>query len=107
LQSDPTVIYGLPHFDGNIRREDLNNPHPYNTYVHPGLPPGPIASPGKASLQAAVEPVSSPYLYFVAKGDGSHYFSASLAEHEAAVVKYQLKRPETQPAATPLPTPQP
>lgn len=105
LQSDPTVIFGLPNFDGNIRKADLQNPHPYNTYVHSGLPPGPIASPGKASLQAALQPANSSYLYFVGKGDGTHYFSTSLQEHEAAVAQYQLKRtPETQPVLESAPS---
>lgn len=108
LQSDPTVIFGLPNFNGNIHREDLKNPHPYNTYVHPGLPPGPIASPGKSSLQAVLQPATSSYLYFVGKGDGTHYFSSTLEEHEAAVSKYQLKQnPESLPAAAPLPSPKP
>jgi len=98
LQSDPTVIYGLPHYDGNIHKADLSNPHPYNTYVHPGLPPGPIASPGKASLKAALNPSASSYLYFVAKGDGTHVFAATLEEHNANVQRYQLggKAPESQ-----------
>jgi conserved hypothetical protein, YceG family len=105
LQSDPTVIFGLPQFDGNLRKTDLLNPHPYNTYVHGGLPPGPIASPGKASLEAALRPASTQYLYFVGKGNGTHQFSTTLEEHEAAVAQYQLGRPlesrptaETQPA---------
>ncbi len=102
LESDPTVIFGLPNFDGNIRKTDLQNPHPYNTYVHPGLPPGPIASPGKESLKAALNPVSTSYLFFVAKGDGTHQFSMTLEEHLEAVAKYQLKQiTETQPKATP------
>lgn len=107
LQTDPTVIYGLPNFDGNIRKEDLRNPHAYNTYIHVGLPPGPIASPGIASLEAALNPSVSNYLFFVAKGDGSHFFSATLDEHNAAVANYQLgkaiSRPggsESQPATT-------
>ena len=105
LQTDPTVIYGLPNFDGNIRRDDLRNPHAYNTYVHVGLPPGPIASPGLASLQAALNPSPSNYLFFVAKGDGTHVFSATLDEHNAAVARYQLgqaaagTKPLTAPAA--------
>lgn len=90
LQSDPTIIYGLKNFDGNIRRGDIRNPHPYNTYVHVGLPPGPIASPGKESIRAVLYPATSDYLFFVSKGDGSHQFSETLAEHNAAVRKYQL-----------------
>jgi UPF0755 protein len=90
LQSDPTIIYGLPNFDGNIRRKDISNPHRYNTYVHPGLPPGPICSPGKASLEAVLHPAHTDYLYFVSRGDGTHEFSATLSEHLLAVKRYQL-----------------
>jgi UPF0755 protein len=92
LQSDPTIIYGLEDFDGNIRKRDMSNPHKYNTYVHSGLPPGPIANPGKASLEAVLKPAKTDYLYFVSKNDGSHHFSSTLSEHLAAVKKYQLKR---------------
>lgn len=102
LQTDPSVIYGLANFDGNLRRDDLRNPHPYNTYVHVGLPPGPIASPGLASLEAVLAPASSNYLFFVAKGDGTHFFSATLDEHNAAVARYQLgkgPKPESAPTA--------
>lgn len=91
LQSDPTVIYGLPHFDGNLRKDDLSNPHHYNTYVHPGLPPGPIASPGKASIEAVLSPAETKYLYFVAKGDGTHEFTSTLSDHLRAVMRYQLQ----------------
>jgi len=99
LQSDPTIIYGLENFDGNIRKKDIQNPHPYNTYVHPGLPPGPIASPGAESLKAVLYPAQSDELFFVAKGDGSHQFSETLAEHQKAVERYQLnKRGTTYPA---------
>jgi hypothetical protein len=109
LQTDPSVIYGLANFDGNLRREDLRNPHPYNTYVHVGLPPGPIASPGLASLEAVLAPASSNYLFFVSKGDGTHFFSATLDEHNAAVARYQLKglKPETAPTAPAPPKPSP
>ncbi|HEX4858514.1 MAG TPA: endolytic transglycosylase MltG [Usitatibacteraceae bacterium] len=93
LQTDPTVIYGMgERFDGNIRRRDLETDTPYNTYTRDGLPPTPIAMPGWDSLVAATRPAKSDRLYFVAKGDGSHYFSASLAEHNRAVAKYQLKK---------------
>lgn len=92
LQSDPTIIYGLQNFDGNIRKEDITNPHPYNTYVHAGLPPGPICNPGLASLKAAMSPAHTDYLYFVSKKDGTHYFSKSLEEHSEAVRKYQLNQ---------------
>lgn len=93
LQTDPTVIYGLGEsFDGNIRRRDLKRDTPYNTYVHKGLPPTPIAMPGVDSILAALHPETGDEIYFVAKGDGSHQFSTTLAEHEKAVARYQLKR---------------
>jgi UPF0755 protein len=90
LQTDPTVIYGLgERFDGNLRKVDLQTDSLYNTYLRAGLPPTPIAMPGKASLLAAVQPAPGNFLYFVAKGDGSSHFSASLDEHNRAVNKYQ------------------
>ena len=90
LQTDPTVIYGLGEaFDGNLRRIHLRTDTPWNTYTRTGLPPTPIAMPGKAALLAAVQPASSQALYFVAKGDGSSHFSASLDEHNRAVNRYQ------------------
>jgi UPF0755 protein len=90
LQTDPTVIYGMGiAFDGNLRKKDLQTDTPWNTYLHPGLPPTPIAMPGKASLLAAVKPAPSTALYFVARGDGSSHFSSSLDEHNRAVNKYQ------------------
>ena len=92
LQSDPTVIYGLPNYDGNIHKKDLSSPSPYNTYRVSGLPPGPIANPGVQSIRATLYPSSSRALYFVSKNDGTHQFSATLAEHNEAVEKYQ-KRP--------------
>jgi UPF0755 protein len=92
LQSDPTVIYGLPNFDGNIHKKDLSSPSPYNTYRISGLPPGPIANPGIQAIRATLYPSSSRALYFVSKNDGTHQFSATLAEHNQAVEKYQ-KRP--------------
>ena len=92
LQSDPTVIYALAHFDGNLRKEDLTVDSPYNTYRFQGLPPGPIASPGEASIRAALYPIQTNYLYFVSRNDGSHQFSTTLAEHNLAVKKYQLQR---------------
>ncbi len=92
LQSDPTVIYGIKDFDGNLTRKHLRQATPYNTYKIPGLPPGPIASPGGEALQAAAHPAKTRYLYFVARGDGTHAFSATLQEHNRAVRRYQLKR---------------
>ena len=107
LQTDPTIVYGctvaMPrpnrspgvsaacaHFEGRIRRIHLDDKdNPYNTYTHEGLPPGPIANPGRAALEAVLAADGSPYLYFVSKNDGTHFFSKTLAEHEAAVVKYQ------------------
>lgn len=90
LQTDPTVIYGLGEkFDGNLRRRDLQTDTPWNTYTRAGLPPTPIAMPGKASLLAAVQPDATRALYFVAKGDGASHFSTSLEEHNRAVNRYQ------------------
>lgn len=92
LQTDPTVIYGLgERFDGNLRKADLQNDTPWNTYTRSGLPPTPIAMPGAASLLAAVRPSASKALYFVARGDGSSVFSHTLEEHNRAVNKYQRK----------------
>ena len=91
LQTDPTVIYGMgERYDGNIRKRDLTTDTPWNTYTRDGFPPTPIAMPGAASLKAAVHPAESSYLYFVARGDGSHEFTRSLEEHNRAVAKYQL-----------------
>ena len=90
LQTDPTVIYGLGEkFDGNLRRIDLRTDTPWNTYTRAGLPPTPIAMPGKAALMAAVQPAPTKALYFVARGDGSSHFSATLDEHNRAVNRYQ------------------
>jgi len=92
LQTDPTVIYGLgKKFDGNLRRRDLVNDTPYNTYRRHGLPPTPIALPGRDAIWAALHPDDSENLYFVAKGDGSHKFTSNLRDHNNAVIKYQLK----------------
>jgi UPF0755 protein len=94
LQSDPTIIYALElagRFDGNLRRTDLELDSPYNTYRFPGLPPGPIASPGEASIQAVLEPAETRFLYFVSRNDGSHHFSESYSEHVNAVRRYQVE----------------
>jgi len=91
LQTDPTVIYGMgDKYDGDIRTRDLRTDTPYNTYTRAGLPPTPIAMPSGASIHAALHPAPGKTLYFVAKGDGTHHFSVTLAEHNRAVVKYQL-----------------
>ena len=93
MQADPTVIYALQkagRYDGNIRRADLDFDSPYNTYKYPGLPPGPIAAPRRASLEAAVTPADVPYIYFVSRNDGSHVFATTLAEHNANVRRFQI-----------------
>lgn len=92
LESDPTVIYGIEDFDGNITREDLRTSTPYNTYRISGLPPGPIANPGRMSLKAALYPADTEYLFFVSKKDSTHKFSKTIKEHNRAVRKYQLNR---------------
>jgi len=90
LQPGPSVIYGLGEkFDGNLRKRDLQTDPPYNTYTRPGLPPTPIAMPGRGALLAAVQPQATKALYFVARGDGSSEFSATLGEHNRAVSRYQ------------------
>jgi UPF0755 protein len=97
LQTDPTVIYGLlaegEPWDGNLRREHLRRPTRFNTYVHAGLPPGPICNPGREALAAALDPEPGEFLYFVARGDGTHEFTRSLADHNRAVRRWQLGRP--------------
>lgn len=90
LQTDPTVIYGIKDFDGNIRKADLLKDTPYNTYTRAGLPPGAIANPGRGSLLAVVKPAESGYLYFVSRNDGTHQFSRTYAEHNQAVRRFQL-----------------
>lgn len=93
LQTDPTVIYGMGElYDGNIRRADLKRPTPYNTYVIKGLPPTPIALPGREAIHAALHPKPGDTLYFVARGDGTHHFSKTIDEHNQAVDRYQRKR---------------
>jgi UPF0755 protein len=90
LETDPAVIYGIADFDGNLRRAHLEDEgNPYNTYRFVGLPPGPIANPGEASLRAVVEPADAEYLFFVARKDGTHHFSRSYGEHARAVDRYQ------------------
>lgn len=94
LQTDPTVIYGLgAAFDGNLRRIDLTSDTPYNTYTRAGLPPSPICLAGRASIRAALHPAPGTALYFVSRGDGTHVFSDTLEQHNAAVRQYQLRRP--------------
>ena len=94
LQCDPTVIYALSRantYTGNLRKDDLAVESPYNTYRHAGLPPGPIASPGKASLDAAARPDDAPYLYFVSRNDGTHVFARTLDEHNRNVRRFQVE----------------
>ena len=92
LETDPTVIYGIKDFNGNLTRKDLRTPTPYNTYVIKGLPPGPIASPGAAALEAALYPAESDYLFFVSRRDRTHQFSTNWKDHNQAVREYQLRR---------------
>jgi UPF0755 protein len=92
LESDPTVIYGIKNFDGNLTRKHLSTHTPYNTYKIRGLPAGPIANPGRASLEAALYPERTVFIFFVSKKDNTHYFSTNLKEHNRAVRKYQLRR---------------
>jgi UPF0755 protein len=93
LQADPTVVYALSkagRYQGNIRKADLDIDSPYNTYRFPGLPPGPIAAPGRAAIEAALAPADVPYLYFVSRNDGTHVFAETLTQHNANVQKYQV-----------------
>jgi UPF0755 protein len=95
LDCDPTIIYALKQkglFNGNLTKKDMSLDSPYNTYRHPGLPPGPICNPGRAALEAALYPADEPYLYFVSRNDGSHHFSRTFAEHQKAVRLLQKKR---------------
>lgn len=92
LQSDPTVIYGIEDFDGNLKKRHLEEETPYNTYQIAGLPPGPICNPGMDAIMAALHPAPVNYLYFVSKNDGSHHFSSNLKNHNKAVITYQIKR---------------
>ena len=104
LQSDPTVIYGVKNFSGNLTRRDLMTKTPYNTYVQRGLPPGPIGNPGLPSIQAALFPAQVSYLYFVSKNDGSHFFSKTLREHNRAVKIYQKDRQRNRSSSISVPT---
>ncbi len=98
LATDPTIIYGIPNYDGNIHKSDLQRDGPYNTYLRQGLPPTPIASPGEKSLQAALYPAINDAIFLESQNDGPHQFSKTLEEHNAAVVQYQLSRsPSVQP----------
>ena len=92
LQSDPTVIYGLPNFDGNLHKRDLSYDSPYNTYLYEGLPPGPINNPGLAALKAAIMPEETDYLYFVSNGEGRHIFTLNNEEHNQAKLELKRKR---------------
>ncbi|HSA59723.1 MAG TPA: endolytic transglycosylase MltG [bacterium] len=92
LATDPSVIYGISNFDGNLTKRHLSTPGPYNTYLNVGLPPTPIANPGEDAIRAVLYPATTEYLYFVSKNDGSHYFSKTQEEHTAAVRKYQIER---------------
>lgn len=92
LQTDPTVIYGIKDFDGNLTRLHLQTETPYNTYIIKGLPPGPISNPGKASLSAVFKPEETDALYFVSRNDGTHVFSKTLREHNRAVRIYQKSK---------------
>jgi UPF0755 protein len=94
LDSDPTVIYGMDRFDGNLRKDDLSRQTPYNTYIIHGLTPGPICSPGLDSIKAVLYPAKTDYLYFVSRNDGSHQFSRTLSEHNRAVKTFQKRRSE-------------
>jgi len=92
LESDPTVIYGIKEFDGNIKKRHLKTSTPYNTYKFPGLPPGPIANPGERAIEAALFPADTDFLYFVSKKDNTHKFSTNIRDHNKAVRKYQLRK---------------
>ena len=106
LATDPSIIYGIPNFDGNIRKTDLERDGPYNSYLRPGLTPTPISNPGLKSIEAVLSPATTDYLYFVSKGDGSHQFSKTLEEHNTAVQQYQLsKQPSSQPTSMPATMP--
>ena len=92
LGSDPTVIYGIEGFNGNITKKNLKTPSPYNTYLIRGLPPGPIANPGLKALEAAIYPAETNFFYFVSKKNKTHKFSTNIRDHNKAVYKYQLRK---------------
>lgn len=96
LESDPTVIYGITNFNGDITKKDLETQTPYNTYIIKGLPPGPIANPGLAAIRAVLNPAEGNYYYFVSKNNGTHYFSKTLREHNGAVKRFQKSRQRKQ-----------
>lgn len=96
LQADPTVMYGLGKSNGRLTYKDLRTPTPYNTYLNKGMPPGPIGNPGRAAIEAVLQPADASYYYFVSKNNGSHFFSETLTEHNRAVWKYQKKRKQKQ-----------
>ncbi len=103
LASDPTVIYGIPNFNGNLTRADLERPGPYNTYLNAGLPPTPICNPGREALRAVLQPAQTDSLYFVSRNDGSHEFSRTMEEHGRAVRKYQIQGRQTTPTGVTVP----
>ena len=108
LQTDPTVIYALKlegHYNGNIRKVDLSNESPYNTYRFTGLPPGPIGSPGRSALRAVLQPENTEDLYFVSRNDGTHVFSILLRDHERAVDEFQRRRSSRMPRPLGSPAP--
>jgi UPF0755 protein len=110
LQTDPTVIYALKltgRYNGNIRKVDLSSDSPYNTYKVAGLPPGPIASPGRSAILAVLQPETTSDLYFVSRNDGTHIFSSNLRDHERAVDEFQRRRRKAPATPTPQGTPSP
>ena len=98
LQADPTAVYGTKAWITKVTREDLKRKSPYNTYLHKGLPPGPIANPGRGAILATLYPENVDYLFFVAQGDGSHFFSKDFGTHEKAIGRYRSNRKEGQQA---------
>lgn len=107
LAVDPTIIYGIPNFSGNITKQDLARPGPYNTYLNTGLPPSPIANPGRIALRAVLFPAQTEFLYFVSRGDGTHEFSKTFEEHQRAVYKYQIQKEKINGTAETAPSTRP